>query len=639
MARITPLRLLPWIILALLTTTGLRAENEMVAVEVRPVADASQLPALAEPTELPEAPTEAPLPLFSDTYSSSGQAFTLAAAQTGTQELTLLTYHTITNTWAVAGAVELPGTPSSVEPIERGFLVHTAGSDTPTVVEIVQKEQLMAVFDWVVIAAYLLAMLGVGWFCYNQEKRSANATTDYFLAGREVPWWAAGLSLYATGTSAISFIAIPALSFSTNWLYLSQQILGVLGLVLVAYLIIPVIRRLDLISIYHYLEIRFHPSIRIMASALQIVFQLIGRLSIVLYLPALAISSVTGANVVMCIVLMGIVTTAYTLVGGMKAVIWTDVIQVFVMIGGALFAIGYVLKGIDGGFSELLAITSAEQKAHLFDFTWDFTTPTVWAMLLVIMTDIPTWPKDQSMMQRVLATENDKSARSSVLTLAVVVIPGSLLFYSIGTALYAFYKSNPERLNPLIDTDATFPVFIAAELPIGITGLIIAGLFAASMSTLSSGLNSVATLSSVDFYERLGKNVTQAKSLRLAYFITITAGIFSTVVAVLFTFFDIKSMFDTMLQLTAILGGGFAGTYALGLFTKRANWQGAWIGTAASIAVAVFLKPVISPVLLNPAAVAACMIVGFCSSYLFPAPTQDLKGLTVYHLKRLKPGL
>jgi Na+/proline symporter len=323
----------------------------------------------------------------------------------------------------------------------------------------------------------------------------------------------------------------------------------------------------------------------------------------------------------------------------MKAVIWTDVIQVFVMIGGALFAIGYVLKGIDGGFSELLAITSAEQKAHLFDFTWDFTTPTVWAMLLVIMTDIPTWPKDQSMMQRVLATENDKSARSSVLTLAVVVIPGSLLFYSIGTALYAFYKSNPERLNPLIDTDATFPVFIAAELPIGITGLIIAGLFAASMSTLSSGLNSVATLSSVDFYERLGKNVTQAKSLRLAYFITITAGIFSTVVAVLFTFFDIKSMFDTMLQLTAILGGGFAGTYALGLFTKRANWQGAWIGTAASIAVAVFLKPVISPVLLNPAAVAACMIVGFCSSYLFPAPTQDLKGLTVYHLKRLKPGL
>ena len=163
----------------------------------------------------------------------------------------------------------------------------------------------------------------------------------------------------------------------------------------------------------------------------------------------------------------------------------------------------------------------------------------------------------------------------------------------------------------------------------GITGLIIAGLFAASMSTLSSGLNSVATLTSVDFYERLSKNSTEAKSLRLAYIVTILAGIISTVVAVLFTFFDIKSMFDAMLQLTAILGGGFAGTYALGMFTRRANWQGALLGTAASVACAIFLAPHVSPILLNPAAVASCMIVGYFSSYLFPAPTRSLKGLTV----------
>ena len=279
-------------------------------------------------------------------------------------------------------------------------------------------------------------------------------------------------------------------------------------------------------------------------------------------------------------------------------------------------------------------MASENNKTHLFDFSWDFATPTVWAILLVIMTDVPTWPKEQVMMQRVLATRNDKEARASVLTLAVAVIPGSFLFYSIGTALYAFYKSNPDRLNPLIDTDATFPVFIAAELPIGITGLIIAGLFAASMSTLSSGLNSIATLSSVDFYERLSKNSTPAKSLRLAYIITILAGVISTFVAVLFTAYDIQSMFEKMLQLTAILGGGFAGTYALGLFTRRSNWQGALIGTAASVACAVLLKDHVSAILLNPASIASCMIVGYAASWLFPAPQQDLTGLTVFTLRK-----
>jgi SSS family transporter len=636
MARVTSLRLFPWIILVLLTTTGLQAENEMVSVEIRPIANASQLPALVEPTELPEGHAAAPLPLFGDVRGTSGQAFLLAASQTGPRELTLLTYHTITSTWAVAGAVELPDAPTAIEPIERGFLVHTAGNDTPTVVEIVQKEQLMAFFDWVVIAAYLLAMLGVGWICYNQEKRSANATTDYFLAGREVPWWAAGISLYATGTSAYSFVAIPAKSFDTNWLNLAPPIIGVAGLVLVAYLIIPLIRRLDLISIYEYLEIRFHPSIRLMSSALMILFQLGSRLSVVLYLPALAISAVTGANIVTCIVLMGIVTTAYTLVGGMKAVIWTDVIQVFVMMGGALFAIGYVIYNIEGGFGELLSITQADNKAHLFDFSWDYSIPTVWAVTLAVLVEVPAWPKDQSMMQRVLATKDDKAARSSVLTLALVVIPGSVLFFAIGTALYAFYKSHPERLNPLADTDATFPIFIAAEMPIGITGLIIAGLFAASMSTLSSGLNSVATLSSVDFYERLAKNPSQQKSLKLAYLITIVGGVLSTVVAVLFSFFDIKSMFDIMLQLTAVLGGGFAGCYALGLFTKRTNWQGAWIGTIASIAAAILLKPYVAPNLLTSASIGICILVGFLSSYLFPAPTQQLAGLTVFNPLRPK---
>ena len=606
----------------------------MVSLRLEAVSDVAAASALVVPSEsLVDGHAAAPLPTVDDMIAPSGQAFRLAASRTAERELTLLYYHTITDTWARVGSVELPAPLVSLQPIARGFLLQlgdSAGATNAYTVEVVQTKSSLPVIDWVVIAVYLLAMLGVGWYCYNREKRGNNSTDDYFLAGRDVPWWTAGLSLYATGTSAISFIAIPALSFSTNWLYLSQQCIGVFGLFFVAYKIIPVIRRLNLVSIYNYLEIRFHTSIRLMASALTILFQLVGRLSIVLYLPALAIASVTGANVVVCIVLMGVVTTLYTLVGGMKAVIWTDVIQVVVMIGGALFAIGYMVNGIDGGLAEVINIAQSNDKVHLFDFSWNFTTPTVWAIILVVLTDVPTWPKEQVMMQRVLATRDDKSARASVLTLAAVVIPGSFLFYAIGTALYAFYKTHPGQLNPLIDTDATFPVFIAAELPIGITGLIIAGLFAASMSTLSSGLNSVATLTSIDFYERLSPKFSPKKSLRLAYLVTILAGIISTGVAVLFTYFDIKSMFDAMLQLTAILGGGFAGTYALGLFSKRTNWQGALIGTAASIAGAVLLRPLVSPILLNPASIAICMLVGYVSSWFFAAPTRSLTGLTIF---------
>ncbi len=609
------------------------SEASLVSLELRPLDDPAAAAALVVPSAaLPATHHPAPAPALGDVIAPSGQAFRLMATRSAPTELILYSYHEITDTWAPLGQVALPGEPTTLQPADRGFVVTVATDQGPRLyhLEAVLTRSTLPLTDWIIIAVYLAAMLGVGWFCYRQEQRQKATTEEYFLAGRNVPWWAAGVSLYATGTSALSFIAIPAFSFATNWLYLGQQFLGVLGLFYVATKIIPVLRRLNLTSIYAFLELRFHPSIRLMSSALTIAFQLIGRLSIVLYLPALAISAVTGANVVACIVLMGVVTTAYTLIGGMKAVIWTDVIQVIVMIGGALFAIGYIVHGIDGGLPQMLALTSAAQKTHMFDFRLDLTIPTVWAIALVVLTDIPTWPREQVMMQRVFATKDDRSARSSVLTLAAILLPGTFLFYAIGTALWAFYKTHPSHLNPLIDTDATFPVFIAAELPVGITGLIIAGLFAASMSTLSSGLNSVATLTSVDFYERLVKQAKPETSLRLAYGVTIFSGLVSTAVAVLFSFFDIKSMFDAGLQLTAMLGGGFAGTYALGLFTRRATWQGALIGTAASIATAVLLRDAVSPILLNPAAVAACMIVGYLASFAFPAPRQDLTGLTVF---------
>ncbi len=572
--------------------------------------------------------TTPPRELIEGAVTQSGQAHFLAASLAGPRELMLLSYSTVTHAWAELGTVELPAEPVGFLPTSTGFFVQFSGDAEPARVEVTLTSKLLRPLDWVVIGLYLVGMAAIGWFCYRRQTKSNSA--DYFLANRNVSWWAAGMSLYATGTSAVSFIALPAKSFATNWIYFTQNVIGMLGTLFVAFKIIPLVRRLGLTSVYHYLEMRFHPSIRVLGSALSIIFQLGGRMSIVLFLPALAVSGATGANITWCIILMGIVTTLYTVLGGMRAVIWTDVIQVFVMIGGALFAIGFMFAGAEGGLTGAISSAWGDGKMQVFDWRFDLTLPTVWAFLLLELTTMTTWPKDQVMMQRVLATRSDREARSSVLTLAAIVMPGSCLFFAIGTALYAYYKSHPERLNPLLPVDATFPHFIAAELPVGVTGLIIAGIFAASMSTLSSGINSVATLTSVDFYERFAKKPTQRQSVRLAEFVTVLAGLIGTGTALLLSRFDIESLFDASVQLMAILGGGFAGTYALGMFTRRANWQGAIAGTLASIASAFLLKPIVSPILLTGVSVAVCIIVGYVTSWFFPAPRTSLEGLTIF---------
>jgi Na+/proline symporter len=236
------------------------------------------------------------------------------------------------------------------------------------------------------------------------------------------------------------------------------------------------------------------------------------------------------------------------------------------------------------------------------------------------------------MMQRVLSTKSAKEAGWSMWTLAAIVVPGSVTFFSIGTALYVFYKLHPDRLNPLLPTDSVFPQFIAGELPVGVIGLVIAGIFAASMSTLSSCINSVATLVSVDFYERYAKNPTPAKSVRLAEWMTVVGGAIGVGAAVLLALVDIKSALDRSFELTYLLGGGFSGCYALGLFTRRANWQGAAIGVGSSIVLtfAAWMMQLVNPYFYSIVAVASCIGVGYVASLFFPAPAQSLNGLTVY---------
>ncbi len=630
-----PLRFGALLFLSLFVFAGLRAADltELTLTTLQSEAAlALTPPAAIAPADLPR--TTPPSPLFGDVLVRTAQAHLLGASLTGPRELTILGYHSITNTWAPFGKVTLPGEIIALRPAPAGFLVETGDSTALTRIELVTSKRLLQPLDWMVILLYLGGSAGIGLYVYLKEKKQSNE--DFFLGGRRIPWWAAGLSLYATGTSAISFIGIPAKSFATNWQILAQNVIGMFTIGFVAIFIVPLIRRLNVTSVYHYLEMRFHPSIRVLASALNILIQLGGRMSVVLYLPALALSAVTGLNVIWSILLMGAVTIAYTLLGGMKAVIWTDVLQVFVMLGGAFFAIGYVIYSVDGGMPEFLRIAMADNKMKTFDWTLDLTQATVWGFMFFAIIELITYPKDQVMMQRALSTKSAKEAGWSMWTLGAIVVPGSLTFFAIGTALYVFYQQHPERLNPLLSVDATFPLFIAAELPVGITGLIIAGIFAASMSTLSSCMNSVATLVSVDFYERFSKRATDKKSMRLAEWVTVIAGVIGVGTAVLLALFDIKSAFDAWFALQAVLGGGFAGCYGLGMFTRRANWQGAVIGVIASVIITSILwqGDMVTPVLYPTFAIFACLVFGYVGSFFFPSPSQSLLGLTVFTARK-----
>ncbi len=546
----------------------------------------------------------------------------------------LITYHTITNAFSTQGdtvGVEVRRGSS----LGNGILWEHAGL-TPTTAEfnlseIEGSKLLLRPLDWVMIVVYLFAIAGIGIYCYWREEKQS--TSEFFVGNRTIPFWAAAVSLYVTSTSSIGYIATTAKAFATNWQYLMGNLIGVLGLVFVAIWIVPMLRRLKLVSVFDYLEQRFHPLVRMMASAMCIVLHLGGRMSIILFLPSLAIATITGFDMVWSILIMGLVTIGYTALGGMRAVIWTDFLQLIVKVGGLVFALIFIWYKLDGGLGGIVATAEAADKMKMLDWSFDLTKATVWGFVFVVLMEtVLTFPKDQVLMQRVFTTKSDKEAGKSVWLFAAIIIPGAWLFYLIGTGLWVFYQNHPERMNPLLSVDATFPLFIAAELPAGVTGLMIAGIFAASMATCSSIMNSVATMVSVDFYERLAKNPTQVVSIRLAEFVTVVAGVIGISLALILSRYNIGSYLDVALEMYGLLGGGFGGAYTLGMFSRRANWQGVLIGMFASIVLtfAAWSVNLVHPFVYLGIAILISIVFGYIGSLFFPPPApESLEGLII----------
>ena len=562
----------------------------------------------------------------------------------------VLTYNTITDAWAATGAFPKDPAAGLWPPVTtvtapwrgpatggRAWYVIPSGEARPGV----RTPQVVAAepaghprgfkpLDYAVLGVYLAALAAMGVYFSRREK----STEDFFLGGHRVPWWAAGLSIFGTQLSAITFMAVPAKAYHTDWGYFLGNMSIVAVAPLIVYLYLPFYRRLNVTSAYEYLERRFNLPTRLLGSAAFVLFQL-GRMGIVLYLPAAALAAVTRMDVYTCIVLMGLLATFYTVLGGIEAVIWTDVLQVVVLLGGALLALVVIVARVDGGLAAVATDAYAAGKLRLADFSWDFTAAAVWVVMLGKPFEcIVSYTSDQTVVQRYLTTADEKQAARSIWTNAALTVPASILFFAVGTALWAFYRAHPAALDPTGRIDEVFPWFIVQELPAGVSGLVIAGLFAAAMSSLDSSMNSMATTITTDFYRRFRPAASDRRSLGLARWLTLLLGAAGTGFALYMAWLGSTSMWDQYIKIVGLFGGGLAGLFAAGIFTRRTTGAGALVGFAGSALLLYYVANHTALHLLTYPAVGVigCFAIGYAASLLMPARRRDLAGLTIYTL-------
>jgi SSS family transporter len=582
-----------------------------------------------------------PLPLAGGAAIPTGQAHTLlvgadmqqhigslpSAWKTAQTYQPILAYHAVTDAWCTLGSYEGAATPAAVTWGNRTILFTPDWLQQLAVNPVVRH---LHVIDYIIVAGYVLLITFIGLTFSRKQK----TTEEFSLGGRGAPWWVAALSLYATATSSISLMAVPALTFATNLVWLFQPIISVFVLIPQAWLVIPLIRRMNLTSTYEYLEKRFNPALRLLASFQCIVFYTVGRSSVVILIPAIAISAVTGMNVYVAILAVGLLTTIYTSLGGIDAVMWTDVIQAIVMLLGPLITIGVVIYSL-GGLSTIHQVGAQYGKFDIAIWSWTWTEPVAWIMVFNIAVTLTGFAGEQAMVQRVLSTPNDKAARKATIGNWAVCIGGAAIVQIMGILLFVYFHVHPVRLDPTMNNDRVVPLFIVQTMPAGVAGLLLAGIFAASMSCLSGTVNSAATLMVHDFYRRWRPNSSDRHRLILLKVLSYFVGLTATGVAAWLAKMPMRSLMETLTTMQSLCGAGFAGVYTLGIFSRRANGAGALTGAVASAVVTILAKQ-FTPMhwtLYIPLAISSCIVVGYLASLLTPAPRRDLAGLTAFTLK------
>jgi SSS family solute:Na+ symporter len=440
----------------------------------------------------------------------------------------------------------------------------------------------LSAIDLLVVVVYLAAMVGIGlWVGRNGQN-----TEKFMAAGRSVPGWAVGLSIFGTYVSSISFLALPGKAFGSNWSAFAFSLSIPLTTWVAVKWFVPFYRRSGQVSAYQHLEQRFGPWARTYAVVCYLLTQL-ARTGTILYLLALALAPLTGLSMPTIILGAGAMVIVYTLIGGMEAVIWTDVIQSLVFMAGATACVVVLFARMPEGPGQLFSVASEHGKFSLGSFGPDLAQATFWVVLLNgIFINLQNFGIDQSYVQRYQTAKTDREAARSVWLGALLYLPISAVFFFIGTGLFAFYAARPDLLPATVDAvnkpDSVFPHFIVAQLPVGVTGLVIASIFAAAQSTVSSSINCSATLVLCDLYKRYFRpDATERQSMRVLRVATLIIGISGAGTAL--AMMRIKSALDAWWSLASIFSGGMLGLFLLGLLARRAGNVAAKAGVSIGV--------------------------------------------------------
>jgi len=456
-----------------------------------------------------------------------------------------------------------------------------------------------SLLDYGVLILYLAGITAFG----TRFRRAQHTVADYFIGARNIRWWVISLSIVATETSTLTLVGVPAIAFATlprpelggNLTYL-QVVLGyMVARVLIAVLFIPAYFSGNMLTAYELLNRRFGAAAKHVTASLFLVMRPLAE-GVRVFAASLVLSAVISASLpdlphlwLWSILIVGGLTLVYTFEGGITAVIWTDVIQLVIYLGGSLLAAFELLRLIPGGWSTVLDVAGRAGKLQVLSFSWDWTVPfTFWAGLIggTFLT-MASHGTDQLLVQRLLTCRTARDSQKALILSGVVVFAQFVLFLMVGLLLFTFYTFNP--MPAIVTNDEIFPAFIVRSLPHGISGLVIAAIFAAAMSNLSASLNSLASTTVIDFYAPLaGGTVEGPRLLRLSRWLTAAWGVVLVGIAILARGWG--SVFTTGLTIASIVYGPMLGAFLLARLSPRATQAGVLSGIAFSLATMILVR-------------------------------------------------
>jgi solute:Na+ symporter, SSS family len=436
--------------------------------------------------------------------------------------------------------------------------------------------------DFAIIVLYLVGITLFG-LRFRKKQRTLR---DYFLAGRDIPWWAIALSIVAAETSTLTIISIPGLAYDTNLTFL-QVVMGyVIGRIIISIVLLPHYFRGDLYTAYELIERRFGRGLRSLTAGLFLLTRAAAE-GVRVYAVSIVVSIALGTGKVASIAIITVLTLIYTFEGGLAAVIWTDVVQTVIYVGGTLVGLFTILHLVPGGWPAIHAAAASAHKFQLFDFSTNLSTPyTFWAGVIGgSFFTVASHGTDQLIVQRLLAARGQKQSATALISSGLAVLLQFALFLIVGVMLWAYYRLPSASFGR---PDRIYPTFIVSRMPHGISGLLIAAILAAAMSNLSAALNSLSSSAIIDFYDRFRPQTDERKKMRLSRIATLVWALVLFVLAIV-ALHKGGRVVEVGLQIASVAYGALLGAFLLGVLTRRANQFGAMAGMVCGFAAELYL--------------------------------------------------